>query len=434
MKYEAPYGVSDPNASYINGNPSTGTMGSIPPAASIENPQREIVNFITDSGNTPTDADLHQLSKSVQGGVVNFAVDGGNPNFIAITPIPAISSYQQGQFFRIKVAAKNTGPVQLNVNGVGFAPLVHGTLTPLGAGEINAGQIIQVAYDGVGHWQLLTGAIGGLIIMTAPQSLYVNPTLGSDTLYDGSQATVSGTSGPFQTIQHALAVMLTFDLSGFAFNIYLADGTYSESDTISLPPPNGSGSVGITGNAANPFAVKIINIVAGTTMICQLGGFYYLNGIYLQSTAPKTGDAGHCLWVIGASSVWLEAVAFGPSVANQILADQGGHIVVSGPISIYGNAESHLASVGNGVVTFYGAPKPTLTIQNSVTFSFCFITAGGGGQAWAPYASITYTGGATVTGTRYIATGNGVIDSNGGGVNYYPGTIAGSLATGGQYL
>ena len=48
MQYNPPYGVSDPNAPYINGNPSTGTMGSIPPAASIEYPQREIVNFISD--------------------------------------------------------------------------------------------------------------------------------------------------------------------------------------------------------------------------------------------------------------------------------------------------------------------------------------------------------------------------------------------------
>ena len=39
-------------------------MGSIPPAASIENPQREIVNMITSSGLTPTDADLFQLAKS----------------------------------------------------------------------------------------------------------------------------------------------------------------------------------------------------------------------------------------------------------------------------------------------------------------------------------------------------------------------------------
>jgi hypothetical protein len=63
MKYQRPYGVSDPNAAYVNGNPSTGTMGSIPPAASIEYPQREIVNLITDSKFTPTDADLVSSAK-----------------------------------------------------------------------------------------------------------------------------------------------------------------------------------------------------------------------------------------------------------------------------------------------------------------------------------------------------------------------------------
>ena len=62
MQYNQPYGVSDPNAPYINGNPSTGTMGSIPPAASIEYPQREIVNLITDAEMTPTNSDLHQLA------------------------------------------------------------------------------------------------------------------------------------------------------------------------------------------------------------------------------------------------------------------------------------------------------------------------------------------------------------------------------------
>jgi hypothetical protein len=46
VKYNQPYGITDPDAPYINGNPSTGTMGSIPPAPSIEHPQREIVNVI----------------------------------------------------------------------------------------------------------------------------------------------------------------------------------------------------------------------------------------------------------------------------------------------------------------------------------------------------------------------------------------------------
>jgi hypothetical protein len=41
VKYNQPYGVSDPNAAYVNGDPSAGIQGSIPPAASIEYPHRQ---------------------------------------------------------------------------------------------------------------------------------------------------------------------------------------------------------------------------------------------------------------------------------------------------------------------------------------------------------------------------------------------------------
>ena len=47
MQYNGPFDQpTNPNASYVNGNPATGTQGSIPPAASIEFDQREIVNVI----------------------------------------------------------------------------------------------------------------------------------------------------------------------------------------------------------------------------------------------------------------------------------------------------------------------------------------------------------------------------------------------------
>jgi hypothetical protein len=41
--------------------------------------------------------------------------------------------------------------------------------------------------------------------------------------------------------------------------------------------------------------------------------------------------------------------------------------------------------------------------------------------------------GSTPTGARYQAIMGGVIDTQGGGVNYFPGTSAGVLASGGQY-
>ena len=45
MKYNQPFDQpSNPNAPYIDGNPSAGIQGSIVPAAAIEYDQREIVN------------------------------------------------------------------------------------------------------------------------------------------------------------------------------------------------------------------------------------------------------------------------------------------------------------------------------------------------------------------------------------------------------
>ena len=86
MQYNQPYGVSDPNAPYINGNPSTGTAGSIPPAASIEFPQREIINLITDAGLVaPSNNDLHQLARSVQSHLLVSDDDVGTVNQLQVT-------------------------------------------------------------------------------------------------------------------------------------------------------------------------------------------------------------------------------------------------------------------------------------------------------------------------------------------------------------
>ena len=214
-------GFADPNASYINGNPSTGTMGSIPPAASIENPQREIVNFIGASGLTPTDADLFQLAKAVQSGLVNWGADNGVVNQISITPVVPISQYAVGQCFIIKVKYGNTSAMTVNVSGIGNVPLIHVDQTPMNAYELLAGQLIVVAYDGA-NFQAVGGVTGGAVIMNAPNNLYVDGTIGSDTLYDGTSAVISGVmTGPFKTIEKALATMQKYNLGGWSFTFTL---------------------------------------------------------------------------------------------------------------------------------------------------------------------------------------------------------------------
>lgn len=75
MRYNQPFDKpSDPTAPYVNGVPAAGIQGSIPPAAALEHPQREIVHVIEFSGQTPDGADLQQLRKAIQ-----WFIGGLNP-------------------------------------------------------------------------------------------------------------------------------------------------------------------------------------------------------------------------------------------------------------------------------------------------------------------------------------------------------------------
>lgn len=70
MKYNAPSNtpatILVPEPPYIDGNPAGGIKGSIPPAAAIEHPMREILNVITFPGLVPTESDLTQLLQAIQ--------------------------------------------------------------------------------------------------------------------------------------------------------------------------------------------------------------------------------------------------------------------------------------------------------------------------------------------------------------------------------
>ncbi|WFS06246.1 hypothetical protein [Methylobacterium sp. 391_Methyba4] len=66
MDYNAPSGSTDPNAPFVGKTAST--QGSKVPPKALEYPQREIVNAIAASGQTPSNADLLQLWKAIQAG------------------------------------------------------------------------------------------------------------------------------------------------------------------------------------------------------------------------------------------------------------------------------------------------------------------------------------------------------------------------------
>jgi hypothetical protein len=161
MKYVPPYGITaNPDASYINGDPSIGRQGSIPPAAVFENPQREICNLITDSTQTQADQDLHQLTRGVRDGKLNFCVDSGPLNQLQVVlPGPALQSYSAGLIVNVLVAHTNTGPTRISIGTLNPTSVKRPDGSELKSNDILAGMVATLICDGT-YFQCLNIGTG----------------------------------------------------------------------------------------------------------------------------------------------------------------------------------------------------------------------------------------------------------------------------------
>ena len=164
MLYNQPVGgaANDP---YVTGNPATATPGSIPPGASIEYPQREIVNAITASGIVPSNGDLYQLAKAIQSDGMCTSVATGISDVFAGVFNPPITVMNTPIVLYVRALAANltTTPVFTPASGViTAAVIVKGNNLPLAVGDIaGAGHWICLQWDPtLGKWILQNPASG----------------------------------------------------------------------------------------------------------------------------------------------------------------------------------------------------------------------------------------------------------------------------------
>jgi hypothetical protein len=155
MQYNKPYDQANPDAAYVNGNPATGTQGSIPPAEAIEYPQREIVAVIEAAGFTPNNSDLTQLLQAIralgasEASLVHYGVDTGTANALMVDVAPNITAYAAGVTLVVVPAASNSGAATINADGRGIKSIKQSDgSTALQAGDIAAGKLAIFVYDG----------------------------------------------------------------------------------------------------------------------------------------------------------------------------------------------------------------------------------------------------------------------------------------------
>jgi len=259
--------------------------------------------------------------------------------------------------------------------------------------------------------------VNARIKLTANLTLYVSPS-GNDS----NNGLTAGT--PFATIQHAWNIATTmYDLAGWDIIIQLANGTYTaglSATGVALGSTGPSGSVFINGNSGSPGSV-IVNVSGGTCFFAETGAQFIVQNLTVE------GGAG--LAAIGAGSViFYLNVIFGACSSGHISVSSNAYILCNGSYAISGSAPFHVLVQGGG--TFYVNTAVTVTLTGTPAFSSGFIDAAT--LAQATVAGMSFSGSAT--GPRYAVASNAIINTNGAGASYLPGSTVGSTATGGLYL
>lgn len=89
----------------------------------------------------------------IQRGQQTYAVAAGTTNALTVSLTPPLAEYKAGEVLTVKISATNTGAATLNVNGLGVKSILRGDGAPLQAGDLVAGQLASIQYDGTA-WQV----------------------------------------------------------------------------------------------------------------------------------------------------------------------------------------------------------------------------------------------------------------------------------------
>lgn len=245
-------------------------------------------------------------------------------------------------------------------------------------------------------------------------------TTGSDTTNNGKSV-----GAPFLTLQKAIDEASKVDVGIYNLTIQVADGTYTEN--VSFRNYRSAGGVLVLkGNSSTP-ANCIIQAASGSVITAE----QVLAQVRLDGFTLQTSGAGATLINASQNSyVTHQNMVFGSAgTSPHISSITGAQVTALSGYSVSGGAAQHWYAQRGGRIE---TTSKTITFLASVTFSGHFVRCS---AAEMRLYSNTFTLGAfTVTGTRYSSERNGVLDTNGGGASYFPGTVAGSTATGGQYI
>jgi len=234
----------------------------------------------------------------------------------------------------------------------------------------------------------------------------------------------AGAGGDYATIQEAIDYVASIDTQIYNVFIAVLNGTHSE--VVKLKNTVGAGIITLTGDNSTPSNV----IIDGGFYKETPGTIYILQGFQfkLTSTAPPAA-----INATNGGSIQFKSCDFntGYGSLNQISTEFGGSVSIIGAYNISGGAVRHYAALQQGTIRDDLSSGVTITVTGTPAFSQQFAIAATLGLVRINTALVSYSGGAT--GKRYQSQQNSVINTGGGGANFFPGNVAGTTITGGIY-
>lgn len=145
-------GAGDPDTWYQDCSSPSADDGTEWRSAALNILLEQLRGVVRKSGQADSNLDDLLLSRAIRSQRLNYvATVGGTANALTATldPVPADWASLTGVPLRIRVANANTGAATLNLNALGARDIVYpGDNSPMLAGELTAGAVRTVLYDG----------------------------------------------------------------------------------------------------------------------------------------------------------------------------------------------------------------------------------------------------------------------------------------------
>lgn len=282
-----------------------------------------------------------------------------------------------------------------------------GLFKPLGIGTLGQTLIAQPANNPPYQW---AAPSGGRELLTANRTYYVR-TDGSDS----NNGLTDTAGGAFLTIQKAIDVVASLDISIREVTIQVADGTYAG---FIFKPLLGSGTCTISGNTGNTSLCIINSSISGSGVF----GNWSLMGFRLTTVT------GNCITCHNNFFLNISNIDFSTSGDRHLLITSGAIVRVGGNYSISGSPTggSHILCEFGGKYICQGRTVTlTGTPAFSATFGFVFCHWSG----LCDFVNSTFSGSAT--GRYYLVEKGGYIRGTVNG--NLPGNVAGTVTSPGFY-